>query len=102
MPSKIQSPANCLWETWHGEGEPLETCAILTTDANDLAKEVHDRMPVILAGKEALAWIDPAIDDPAKLTALLKAFEPKKMECFAVDQMVGNVKNNSAECIKPV
>jgi putative SOS response-associated peptidase YedK len=59
-------------------------------------------MPVILTGDEALAWIDPAIDDPAKLTALLKPFEPKKMECFAVDPMVGNVKNNSAECIKPV
>src|SRR5262249_47450110 len=57
-----------LWETWHGEGEPLETCAILTTDANTLAKKVHDRMPVILTGDNALAWIDPAIDDPKALT----------------------------------
>jgi putative SOS response-associated peptidase YedK len=43
-----------LWETWHGDAEPLETCAILTTDANDMAKEVHNRMPVILTGDDAL------------------------------------------------
>ena len=42
-----------LWETWKGEGEPLETCTILTTDANDLTKAVHDRMPVILTGNGA-------------------------------------------------
>jgi putative SOS response-associated peptidase YedK len=36
-----------LWESWHGEDKPLETCAILTTDVNELAMEVHDRMPVI-------------------------------------------------------
>ena len=54
-----------LWETWHGDGEPLETCAILTTAANDLARQVHDRMPVILTGEQAFAWIDPGIDDTA-------------------------------------
>jgi putative SOS response-associated peptidase YedK len=29
-----------LWESWHGEDKPLETSAILTTDANELAMEV--------------------------------------------------------------
>ena len=92
-----------LWETWRVEGEePLETCAILTTDANELAKEVHNRMPVILTGDDALAWIDPEIDDKEKLTALLQPFDPDKMKCYAVDTMVGNVRNNSPECITPV
>ena len=88
-----------LWETWHGDGAPLETCAILTTDANDLAKEVHNRMPVILTGDEALAWIDPNIDDPEKLTDLLQPYPRGKMISYAVDPMVGNVRNNSPECI---
>ena len=87
-----------LWEWWPGEGEegPIESCAILTTDANDLAKEVHNRMPVILSSKEALAWIDPAIDDKEKLTAMLRPFDPKKMKAYAVNSSVGNVRNNSA------
>jgi putative SOS response-associated peptidase YedK len=35
-----------LWERWKGDDnhEPVETCAVLTTDANELAREVHDRM----------------------------------------------------------
>ena len=90
-----------LWETWHGEEEPLETCAVLTTDANDMAKEVHNRMPVILTGAEALAWIDPNLDDPEKLKGLLQQFSPEKMMCYAVDPLVGNVKYNSPACIKP-
>ena len=91
-----------LWETWHGEEEALETCAVLTTDANDLAVKVHDRMPVILAGDDALVWIDPVIDDKEKLTSLLKPFDPDKMTAYPVDTMVGNVRNNSPECINPI
>ena len=39
-----------LWEVWHGsdkgDGPPLESCSLITTDANKLAAKVHDRMPV--------------------------------------------------------
>jgi putative SOS response-associated peptidase YedK len=71
-------------------------------DANDLAKEVHNRMPVILEGDERLAWIDPAIDDKEKLTGMLRPFDAKKMKAYAVDGVVGNVRNNSVECITPI
>lgn len=89
-----------LWETWDDEEGPVETCAILTTDANDLTKEVHNRMPVILAGNDALSWIEPG-DDKEKLNELLVPFSPEKLAYHAVDTMVGNVRNNSPECIKP-
>ena len=85
----------------YGKEEPLETCAILTTDANDLAKEVHDRMPVILTGDDALAWMDPNMDDTEKRKNLLRPYPPDKMACYAVGPMVGNVRNNSPDCIKP-
>src|SRR5262245_56836930 len=33
-----------LWERWqHGDAEPLETCTLITTEANDLVKPVHNR-----------------------------------------------------------
>jgi putative SOS response-associated peptidase YedK len=91
-----------LWERWRAneESEPVETCAILTTDANDLAREVHDRMPVILTGADALAWIDPAVDDAKTLTALLRPFDAAKMTAYPVDAKVGNVRNNSPDNIK--
>jgi putative SOS response-associated peptidase YedK len=41
-----------LWEEWEREGEIIESCAIITTEANDLMAEFHDRMPVILHRKD--------------------------------------------------
>jgi putative SOS response-associated peptidase YedK len=42
-----------LWEQWRD----LQTCAILTTDANAKMAAVHDRMPVILARADYGAWL---------------------------------------------
>jgi putative SOS response-associated peptidase YedK len=91
-----------LWERWHGEAEPLETCAILTTTANDLARQVHDRMPVILQGTSVDAWLDPAIDDPKALTELLIPLPAELMNCVPVDPLVNSVRNNSPQCIEPI
>src|SRR5262249_33099246 len=50
-----------LWERWQGpEGEPVESCTILTTEANALARPVHDRMPVIVDPADFGQWLDPA------------------------------------------
>ena len=38
-----------LWEHWQSpEGEEILSCTIITTEANELLKSVHDRMPVSL------------------------------------------------------
>jgi putative SOS response-associated peptidase YedK len=34
------------------------TCTILTTEANSQLEFLHDRMPVILTGEQALRWLD--------------------------------------------
>lgn len=89
-----------LWETWDDEEGPVETCAILTTDANEVAKKVHNRMPVILANKVALEGIKSG-DDKPKLNELLRPFSSGQLKFHAVDTTVGNVRNNSPDCIKP-
>jgi putative SOS response-associated peptidase YedK len=40
-----------IWENWKepASGEWIRTFAIITTDANELVAEIHDRMPVILS-----------------------------------------------------
>jgi putative SOS response-associated peptidase YedK len=88
-----------LWETWEDEEGPIESCAILTTDANELTREVHNRMPVILAEEDARTWLAPG-DDKELLNTLLRPFSPEKLAFHAVDAMVGNVRNNSSECIR--
>jgi putative SOS response-associated peptidase YedK len=90
-----------LWETWHGEAQPLETCAILTTTANEVAKEVHNRMPVILTGDDANAWIDPGVADSQALVGLLCPFAAERMESYPVSIRVNKVSQNDAELIVP-
>jgi putative SOS response-associated peptidase YedK len=49
-----------LWETWNREGEPVQTCTILTTEPNELTRQVHDRMPVIVGRAHCGDWLDTA------------------------------------------
>jgi hypothetical protein len=58
-----------LGEAWNKAEEPVESCTILTTEANDLMRPLHDRMPVILDGKDFDRWLDPAVQEPKKLVA---------------------------------
>jgi putative SOS response-associated peptidase YedK len=59
-----------LWSRWRprGGGEPVETCTIVTTEANELLQRIHDRMPVILAREDYDRWLDVGAEpDPADL-----------------------------------
>jgi putative SOS response-associated peptidase YedK len=47
-----------LWSRWGPKEEALETCTIITTEANELCQHVHDRMPVILAPEDYPRWLD--------------------------------------------
>ena len=50
-----------LYERWrNAEGEVLDSCTIVTTEANALLRPVHDRMPVIVAPEHYARWLDPA------------------------------------------
>jgi putative SOS response-associated peptidase YedK len=88
-----------LWERWHGgEGEPVETCALLTTEANELVRPVHDRMPVILGPGDFAAWLDPRT--PAdQLHALLRQYPAEAMEAGAVGRYVSNPRNEGPQCL---
>jgi putative SOS response-associated peptidase YedK len=42
-----------LWERWvPPDGQPLDSCTIITKTSNDLVGRIHQRMPVILAPAE--------------------------------------------------
>ena len=88
-----------LWERWKPkEGDPLETFTILTTDPNELAEPVHNRMPVILEPRDYTRWME--VGDPARPPIdLLRPYPAEKMRSWAVDERVGNVRNDDAELL---
>jgi putative SOS response-associated peptidase YedK len=49
-----------LWDRWKDPGgKVIESCTILTTQANALLKDMHSRMPVILSPDAYDLWLDP-------------------------------------------
>lgn len=92
-----------LWESWQGEdGEPLESCAIITTGANDLVMQLHDRMPVILDAGEYDAWLDPGADDSEHLAKMLQPRPWPDMRAYPVGKILNNARNEDPPCIEPV
>ena len=90
-----------LWESWRPpEGEPVLTCTVITTTANDHMRAIHDRMPVILDSAAAQLWLNPAAP-AADLSALLAPY-PGELDSYPVSRLVNSPRNESAECIAPM
>jgi putative SOS response-associated peptidase YedK len=91
-----------LYEVWGPpEGDSVTTCTIITTEANELMKPVHDRMPVIIPKEKEDLWLDPEVKDQERLIDLLKPYPADQMEAYPVSRRVNSPSNNSPDCIKP-
>jgi putative SOS response-associated peptidase YedK len=91
-----------LWERWHGpEDKTIESCTILTTAANDLVRPIHDRMPVILESEAYPCWLDPGLNDPAKVQPWLRPLPADRMIAYPVSRLVNNPRHDDARCLEP-
>jgi putative SOS response-associated peptidase YedK len=90
-----------LWERWDRAGEPVDTCTILTTDANEVLRPLHERMPVILAPEDYKGWLDPEIKEPKQVQPLLHPYSSDAMIAYPVCSVVNNPRNENAQCIEP-
>ena len=89
-----------LWESWEKGDGPLRTCAILTTRANSVLEEIHDRMPVILPHDAYNAWLDPDADRE-ELGELMIPYPEGDLETYPVSRFVNSPRNNDERCIEP-
>jgi len=93
-----------LWSSWKSPDQerPIETFTILTTDANDLLRPLHDRMPVILDPENFDLWLDPKIEDAAKLQPLMAPHAVDGFEAFPVSRAVNSPAHDAEDCIAPL
>lgn len=89
-----------LWETWSENGDEVQSVAIVTTGANDVVGQIHDRMPVILDADEEARWLEA--DDEAELEALLDPFPGERTRSHEVSRAVNDPANDRPELIEPV
>jgi putative SOS response-associated peptidase YedK len=92
-----------LWDRWAPPGgEPVESCAIVTTAPNEVLAPIHDRMPVILPPEAYALWLDPAARDKERLQELLQPFEASAMIAYPVSPRVNNPRNDDRDCLAPL
>jgi putative SOS response-associated peptidase YedK len=91
-----------LWERWNRGGAPIDSCTILTTNANEFVGSIHDRMPIILDPGDYDLWLDPGVQDAKWLEPLLVPYTGESMAAWPVSTLVNNSKVDEPRCIEPV
>lgn len=91
-----------LWEQWKDpEGNMVESCTILTTDANPLIEPIHDRMPVILPPPDYDLWLNPGVKKRDALEPLLRAYPREEMTMSPANPKVNSSTYDAPECMEP-
>jgi putative SOS response-associated peptidase YedK len=88
-----------LWEGWRGaDGTVLRTFTIVTTQANDALRPLHERMPVILEAGSWPLWLGETEGQAADLLRPSAA----ELRVWRVGTAVNNVRNDRADLLEPV
>lgn len=82
-----------LWEQW----QDLQTCAIITTVANEKMTTVHDRMPVIVSPAEYSDWLS----DRSYEKVALRPCPNAAIAIHRVGRAVNNARSDTPGLIEP-
>ena len=90
-----------LWERWQGvDGQTIESCTILTTEANEVLRPVHDRMPVILHPDDYELWLDEDVRKQGLLKDLMQPYPAEEMMSYPVSMAINSPHNQGATLIE--
>lgn len=94
-----------IWSRWRPrdepEAEPLSSCAIVTTAAQGRARELHDRMPVMLPERLWARWLSAEPRQSDHLQARIAGLDAPALDAYPVTERVNNVRNNGADLLAP-
>jgi putative SOS response-associated peptidase YedK len=98
-----------LYELWRDKerdaddpGAWLATYTIVTTAAEPGLDVIHERMPFVMPPERWDRWLDPELQDPDTVRALLVPPEPGRFSATAISTRVNNVRNNGPELLEPL
>ena len=81
---------------------PEPTCALFTTEPNELMAPIHRRMPVILNPESARHWLRPGPITLEEFASLCQPHTAAQMIARRISLLVNNVRNNGPEVLAPV
>ncbi len=88
-----------VWQVWSKGDEPVVTCAIVTTGANDAMSKIHHRMPVVLKPEDWPLWLGEAGKGAA---TLMQAAPEDALEFYRVDPAVNSNRARGEALIAPI
>jgi putative SOS response-associated peptidase YedK len=77
------------------------TCTIITTEAADGIRRIHDRMPMVIDRSRWGSWLDPDVG-PEQASSLLSPSSELKLVAYPVSTRVNSVRNNGPELLTPL
>ena len=86
-----------IWQSW-GKDDPINTCAIVTTHANETISTIHHRMPVILEQHDWPLWLGEAGQGAE---TLMQPSDEGILHCHRVDPTVNSNRASGPELIEP-
>lgn len=89
-----------IWDIWQSDNREIRSCSIITCDANESVREIHDRMPVMLDREDGARWLKGR--SPTELLALLRPYPGELMETFPVSDQVNKPGLDIPECVLPL
>jgi len=90
-----------IWDRWRNGETSIKSCAIITTDANELLTPVHDRMPVILREESYELWLNEQVST-SELKKLLEPFPSEDMKSHPVSSQVNYSDIDNEDLVKRV
>jgi putative SOS response-associated peptidase YedK len=84
-----------LYETWaNPAGGTVHSCAVITTEPNRFAAEIHDRMPVLLPREAFDRWLAPNVPPEGLDPAWLRPCPEEWITAERANARVGNPRND--------
>ncbi len=89
-----------IWEGWTPRGEDgspgeIRSFAIITVDANDLMRPIHDRMPLVVPRGSWSAWLEAA-SPPQQLVI---PHPPQGMRAWPISTRVNSPRYDAPDCL---
>lgn len=84
------------------DGTKVHTTLIITTQSNELMKNIHDRMPVIIKENDIKNWFDPHSEHEKNINDLLNPYDPNFMEVYRVSKKVNDTTNDDDSLIQKI
>lgn len=91
-----------IWESWISpDGEAIETVAIVTTSENADVRPVHHRMPLILAQRDYLTWLEAERFSGEEAIKLCVPAPDGTLIARSVSDRANAVRNDDAANLEP-